>query len=156
MASQMNKTCDDRLSGIMPEHAWGPLADKHVGKTCSRVCPTCFFRAQLLSLIRACPFALALLIRFLLTCWFVSPTGIHFFKQKKLRGCASCNCGIHGDMMSGVAHGVTVLMNGKPIRRFRKVLRRGSGATPWVSCCSEGHSWVFSRDPFSCPEGKWT
>lgn len=48
----MNKTCDDRLSGIMPEHAWGPLADKHVGKTCSRVCPTCFFRAQLLSLIR--------------------------------------------------------------------------------------------------------
>ena len=24
MGSQMNKVCDDRLSGIMPEHAWGP------------------------------------------------------------------------------------------------------------------------------------
>lgn len=50
--------------------------------------------------------------------------GTRFFKPKRLRGCASCKCVIHGDMMSGAAHGATVVRNGQPIQRSRKVLRQ--------------------------------
>lgn len=50
--------------------------------------------------------------------------GTRFFKPKRLRGCASCKCVIHGDVMSGAAHGATVVRNGQPIQRSRKVLRQ--------------------------------